>query len=357
MPILVHSLGDSTLDNIIWVMGRNSTPQEDKENCAEGQLDQVLNPIGHPRRFEVISHAFDGFTTRSLLEGDRVGRVLHGNYAYNRYMTAKSPASDSELTYPLDTLREEFQKDPDGIHYVVLSVGGNDFRENLFNPWRFLKDIPQIQSRYLQVVEKIKGLDNKNVRLILAFQYQTDTNNDIYGVYQILGYIGRIAATVHSVCVALLVVSTAALLAGVVRTPAAAAIGGVSLLVAAAVHYLIPINVSIQVIRGTKDAGVAAIGALMKRFYAPILLQAEKDRIPILDLPNTFNPFDGSLYLSGIEPSKKGGRLIAEGIAHIIGNHDFGGKSRIYAKSASSLSYSGDDLNGGTSWTVRYPES
>jgi hypothetical protein len=40
--------------------------------------------------------------------------------------------------------------------------------------------------------------------------------------------------------------------------------------------------------------------------------------LPILDLPNSFNPYDDKLYISGIEPSEKGGALIAKGLSYII---------------------------------------
>lgn len=81
---------------------------------------------------------------------------------------------------------------------------------------------------------------------------------------------------------------------------------------------------------------MSLFGALLMRFYQPILKEARDARIPVLDLPNTFNPYD-DLYISGIEPSAQGSALIAEGIAYIVENHDFEEEqSMIYSKTDDS---------------------
>lgn len=51
----------------------------------------------------------------------------------------------------------------------------------------------------------------------------------------------------------------------------------------------------------------------------PNLVYLIKDKVDgILDLFNTFNPMDDSLYRSQIEPSSKGGELITELIMQVI---------------------------------------
>ena len=96
---------------------------------------------------------------------------------------------------------------------------------------------------------------------------------------------------------------------------------------------------------------MSLLGAMIGRFYQPILAQARQDGIPILDLSNVFNPYQG-LYESGIEPNEHGSELIAEGIAHIVQNHDFDdGESQIYAKFGEGYTGSANT----TSWRVAYP--
>jgi hypothetical protein len=101
---------------------------------------------------------------------------------------------------------------------------------------------------------------------------------------------------------------------------------------------------------------MATLGGLLETFYKPILAQAKADKIPILDLTNTFNPNDSTLYISQIEPSQKGGALIAEGIDHIIKHHDFNSsKSMMYTKRDSDQKFIGNENPGSSGWSVTYP--
>ena len=93
------------------------------------------------------------------------------------------------------------------------------------------------------------------------------------------------------------------------------------------------------------------MGTLLQSFYRPILQQAKKDKIPILDLPNTFNPYK-DLYDHGIEPGKQGTELIAEGIAHIVKNHDYSTESKLYSKKGNEYNAA---INQPSNWNVSYP--
>ena len=117
----VHLLGDSTLDNVYWVDNNNN-------KAVVGQLKQELGPD-----YTVYNHAYDGFTTRSVLEGDKVGLVL-GTGAIS-YANARGRARYSHVK-PLEELKEKLTIT--GHHYVLISVGGNDFRENLAKPHRLI---------------------------------------------------------------------------------------------------------------------------------------------------------------------------------------------------------------------------
>nr|NGX32937.1 hypothetical protein [Candidatus Anoxychlamydiales bacterium] len=307
MPIHVHTLGDSTLDNLYWRLGETPSLTDAKSTSVEGRLKSILG-----RGFEVISHAFDGFTTRSILNGSNIGTVLpRDRIAFPSYIAEKAPKE--RFIKPLEALQKEVSKDSNAYHYVVLSVAGNDFRENLLNPIRFVKDISSIQKRYLQIVEKIKSLKGRNIRPLLMLQYRTDAKNDLYRIYTVLKIIGVAALVMQIGCFALL------------TAPIWVTIGKISALVGGLVFAggalglylnkrLLPLLALKDILIG-KKISMLFMDTLLQSFYRPILQQAKKDKIPILDLSNTFNPYK-DLYDHGIEPGKQGAELIAEGIAH-----------------------------------------
>jgi hypothetical protein len=349
----VHTLGDSTLDNLFWMINDESKNlKAAKRNSVEGKLQTMLNAEASPdRTYRVISHAYDGFTTSSVLGGDRVGDVLpRWDDRKQRYLQEKSTSID-HVVQPLTKLKEAIAKDPEATHYVVLSVGGNDFRENLLTPWRLISDISNVQERYLKIVQELKALPGRNIKPILMFQYRTDANNDAYRIYTILGAIGKVAAIVNVVSLAAIATCVSLFLAGVMRFGYAL----IGTFLGSAAFYasrtIFPVKMS-DTFSFEQNSGVSMIGSLMEKFYQPILQQARKDAIPILDLPNTFNPFE-KLYTSGIEPNIRGGSLIAEGLAHIISEHDFSSSSRLYAKSKPDEVYHGVENSDAVAWIVK----
>ncbi len=153
--------------------------------------------------------------------------------------------------------------------HVVLSVGGNDIREKLHSPNEFAKIGVKIQRNYLEILDQIKRID-QNIRPIIMLQYCLDITNDHYGVYK-------------------------------------------------AMQQLNP--------HAKPDL---VLHDFMKEVYKPILLEAQKRKIPVIDMANTFNYRDTSLYISQIEPSKKGGNVIVRMIDHVILRHNFNGDSMCY---------------------------
>ena len=89
---------------------------------------------------------------------------------------AEKASKKQVFVKPLEKLQEQIQKNSKAYHYVVLSVGGNDFRENLLNPIKLIKEIPSIQKRYLKIVKTIKNLNGRDIKPILMFQYRTDVS-------------------------------------------------------------------------------------------------------------------------------------------------------------------------------------
>lgn len=338
MPIYLHTLGDSTIDNLYWML-KNADLCTAKSRSVEG----ILREKGH----NVVSHAYDGFTTRSVLESDQIGAVLPRGPEYEIYMRQK--AANGDEVSPFDELRKKVLGRPNSTHYVAISVGGNDFRVNLYKPWRILQDISQIQSRYAQIVEKVKGLEGRHIQPLLIFQYRTDANHDPYSIYTVFKILGVIAVAVHLVCFALLTAPIWILLGNV-----SAQIGGLITAAGAIGLYIgrkiAPLSVTKNVLLG-KGIGMSMLGGMMESFYQPILTLAKEHRIPILDLANTFDPYD-NLYESGIEPNENGGRLIAEGIDHIVNQHDYSGESVIYSKPSGSSEFVGAANQNASDWRV-----
>ena len=105
----VHTLGDSTLDNYWWELKDNSSNKKDADQkCVEGQLQTKLGDW-----YKVVSHAYEGFTTKSVLEGDEIGRVLPG-FQYDgtkeAYKKRKMGNSTERFIKPLDHLKNRLQE-------------------------------------------------------------------------------------------------------------------------------------------------------------------------------------------------------------------------------------------------------
>ncbi len=365
----VHTLGDSTLDNLYWMLDDakveklyRSLPSEDRWESFVDQADPLvqeakqrsvegkLREKGH----QVFSHAYDGFTTVSVLGSDQIGYVLGTSTKSGLYKNEKQPPGttldrwDRVSVSPLEELQKKVSQHPDATHYIALSVGGNDFRVNLGNPWRLIRDITQVQKRYLQIVDKIKKLPG-NIKPLLIFQYRTDANDDPYYIYTLFKIIGTVAVVAQIASFALLT-APVWILAGKIS----ALTGGILALVGATVLYVsrkaVPLSVTENFLLG-KGISMSMFGGMLESFYRPIINHAKANRIPILDLPNTFNPHK-RLYTCGIEPNEEGGALIAEGIDHIVRNHDFSEGSVLYSKADGKASYSGVANQGSSAWKV-----
>lgn len=367
----VHTLGDSTLDNYYWMLSNapsdyQSSDSSDtnslnfeveaKKKSVEGQLAEQLS-LKSSSTYKVVSHAYDGFTTSTVLNGGHVGwpRSVKSTpilYAYIKDRVVDADANSYRVN-PLKQLQQSVNENQKANHYVVISVGGNDFRELLINPirlLRFLRQVTRIQDRYLQILREVKAI-NTNVKPILMFQYRFDATKDPYKIYLILKIITVFSAAINSLCILGMGASFMSLVAKKISLQF-----GLSFFIGCGIglglsHSIIPLKITKDVFMGRND-GVETLGALMKFFYGPILRQAKKDRIPILDLPNTLNPYDESLFISQIEPSAKGGALIAQGISHIVQKHDFTSQSMMYSKSGSRNEFTARKNPGAFGWTI-----
>jgi hypothetical protein len=102
-------LGDSTLDNLVWV----------------SSYDQCIASLLRGKKYKVINFSADGFTTTDMLKGC-VPSISMGR----RHKDGDSFPSGSASFRPLDHT-DALENSEHSI--FVVSVGGNDIREELRN--------------------------------------------------------------------------------------------------------------------------------------------------------------------------------------------------------------------------------
>merc|ERR1712190_230356 len=88
----------------------------------------------------------------------------------------------------------------------------------------------------------------------------------------------------------------------------------------------------------------------METVYQPVFLAARQRQFAIVDLPRTFDIRDDDLYCCQIEPSAKGGAIIAKLLAHTVQNHDFVGPSKFYLMKGKQLLDKAND--GRVQWSI-----
>lgn len=63
---------------------------------------------------------------------------------------------------------------------------------------------------------------------------------------------------------------------------------------------------------------------VLESLYGEIVAKARKHHLPMVDLPNSFDIYDNGLYVNQIEPSNRGGDIIAKVIGRTIGVKEHG---------------------------------
>ncbi len=142
-------LGDSTLDNGFWIQ-KKSTYSLKTHNVTH-QTAIALASQAQSGSFEVANFAVDGATTSDLLNPCNLSKVL--------------PCDEDHPRRPVNQLKAAREWQPD---MVVLSVGGNNYREALATtlgrelnyPQLLLRITPQkakpiISEAFLRVKEKL----------------------------------------------------------------------------------------------------------------------------------------------------------------------------------------------------------
>ncbi|MBL7480104.1 SGNH/GDSL hydrolase family protein [Legionella bononiensis] len=264
-------LGDSTLDNIDWV--------DNEEDTVAGKLKQKFQ-----KPDQIIDLSCDGFTTRDVLSG-----------AF-RDKAVRSPYHQHTQYYPLSELKKI-----DNPSHIILSVGGNDLRENLIilanqspetRRLQLKSIITGIQQRYLDILNELKTIQ-PNASPIIMLQYSPDSTRDLYGIYTLMNLLQKDQS----------------------------------------LSYLTILNYYFwgKSNKAPHNA-VDELHHLMQTVYAPILKYAKEQNIPVIDMASSMDHRDTRYYRSQIEPSAKGAEVIANLISHVVNNHDYSNPSCLYSQ-------------------------
>ena len=155
-PTLVL-LGDSTLDNILWVPHPSS--------CVAS----LLRATG----FNVLNYAADGFTTDDVLNG---GKPILSSAARERAGDALPQTEESSrgVFEPLKHIEDLARKSGGSGSMaitVVLSVGGNDIRHILSNMKGVQATVMRLQANYAAILDRLLRL-RPVVNTVICMQYR-----------------------------------------------------------------------------------------------------------------------------------------------------------------------------------------
>lgn len=157
-------LGDSTLDNIAWV----------------SSYEECIAKLVRDRGIKVINYSADGFKTKDMLEGCMPCISMGARHTVGDSF----PSGEGEFK-PLDHT-DALENAEHSI--FVVSVGGNDIREELRNIYMGTADVPAVMQRavknYTQMLERLL---KKNKKVVLCTQYKPSLKDNTYQIYEILG--------------------------------------------------------------------------------------------------------------------------------------------------------------------------
>ena len=159
-------IGDSTLDNVVWV--------DQATDAVPATLHRLLEQ--HAPGATVTNLAADGFTSTDVLRGAPTA------ISYRARELAGDPfptASPMETFHPL----AELKKMATAPTHLVLSVGGNDVREILGAMHELPERIAAFQENYPLIAADCQAT---GAQVIIMMQYRPDLSTDAkhYGVYR-----------------------------------------------------------------------------------------------------------------------------------------------------------------------------
>jgi lysophospholipase L1-like esterase len=279
-PLVVTLLGDSTIDNRVWVGGVTKNfllglvgygLDESKVKVQKShrwfwkpKLSVVEHLMDAMPTCEFNDFTNDGFTTGDILTGNFKNKVF-GN-AFNIY--------PQEFFQPIIASEPSIKRSD----FVILSIGGNDIREFLMRSVA-RNDSPQkmsnIKSDFEEVKETLKRnyvsilvkiyTANPQAKIILMTQYYPSMIQNNYKIMEHMRTLG-------------------------------------------------------EALWATPDAEIA-LHKIMRDIYTDIYISLQKSGVKnflIADVTSSLNPYDANNHVSQIEPSASGGKKIARMLQFLL---------------------------------------
>jgi len=169
-------LGDSTLDNVVWVNGQ--------EECIAYKLRQK-----NPGK-KIYNLAADGFNSQNMLTGASPSiswdarRKGNDPFLIQDYRANPMTWTDPKFFKPLDQISQIPKVELENA-ICVCSFGGNDIREAL-GSIAFGKDPREIlQVTLKNYFEFLSHLLPRCKKVVLCTQYFPNQNEDVYRIYEI----------------------------------------------------------------------------------------------------------------------------------------------------------------------------
>eukprot|EP00762_Andalucia_godoyi_P003274 ANDGO_06598.mRNA.1 hypothetical protein len=253
LAVHIALLGDSTLDNVVWVQGR----YEDSVPSLLLRRLRTTHPHILQSNIKVTNYAADGFTTSDVLHG--AVPFISGSARLAAGDPFPESADGKGVFAPMDHLQSLSPS------HVVLSVGGNDVREILGNMSQLQSRIDKFWRNYPRIIEQIQAAC-PNAHIIIMTQYKPCHSKkapQTYGVYEAMA-----------------------------RIPG-------------------------------PGSPMDKLTNLISFAYSPIFELAARHRIPVVHLSDTFDADEPSLYELQIEPSARGGAVIANLVEYVVRKHNF----------------------------------
>lgn len=276
----VTFLGDSTLDNRVWVDGlltsylstrlgiKRDTPavrvKKSHRTFCKPALSVVENVMDMLPDHIIHDYTNDGFTTKDVLQGEMKDKVF-GQGAFSIFPNV--------LFCPLAEGEESIKKS----QHIIVSVGGNNFRQFLKTAGdkkgeerpiyirnNFNYVLKKMRDEYIEIVQRIRAL-NKDAQIILMTQYYPSASQNAYKIYPFMKEIGKILD-----------------LGGVFHDP------------------------------------MTVIHEIMKMTYSDVLKRIPRENIVVADITSSLNSFDHKNHVKQIEPSGLGGKKIAKMLKYIM---------------------------------------
>lgn len=291
-------LGDSTIDNKVWlgkewwklIAGSFFGSKSKSVRFIELIYPNFMQPLSvvqhlHSKlcsEYELHDYSNDGFTTSDVLRGNHKDKVF---LTYEDYIA--HDFFPHEFFQPLSAAQEQIKKSKQ----VILSIGGNNFREFMQNVLRNRQRIPKgtiqtgvseeyagmistLKEGYKQILNRIRGI-NPEVELILMTQYYPSSQQSIPvmgDIYQFLEYLREFIGD-----------------------------------------------------ETTRDS-MDMICKMMNDCYTDIISHAKEQglKFKVVDITSSLNPNTDEHHVSQIEPSGTGGEKIASMLAYAVGDeyHD-----------------------------------